>query len=97
VFESKELLVGEGMEKATLAQIRAIVQAEPAIESVDKLTTMYLGPEEVMLIITLRFRAGTTLAALRDGLASIKRSIRECYPRIRHIFVDSSAICEICD
>jgi cation diffusion facilitator family transporter len=60
VFESKELLVGEGMEKQTLARLRAIVQAEPAIEAVDKLTTMYLGPEEVMLAITLRFRSGTS-------------------------------------
>jgi hypothetical protein len=64
---------------------------------VDKLTTMYLGPEEVMLAITLRFRAGTSLTVLRDSLASIKRAIRENYPRIRHIYVDSSAICEICD
>lgn len=97
VFESKELLVGEGMEKKTLEHLRAIVQAEPAIESVDKLSTMYLGPEEVMLTITLRFRSGTTLTGLRDGLARIKGTIHERYPRIRHIFVDSSAICEICD
>jgi cation diffusion facilitator family transporter len=97
VFESKELLVGEGMEKQTLARLRAIVQAEPAIESVDKLTTMYLGPEDVMLAIALRFRAGTSLDTLRASLARIKRTIRERYPRIRHIFVDSAAICEICD
>lgn len=97
VFESKELLVGEGMERQTLEHLTAIVRAEPAIESVDKLSTMYLGPEEVMLTITLRFRTGTTLTALRDGLARIKETIHERYPRIRHIFVDSSAICEICD
>ena len=97
VFESKELLVGEGMEKATLEKLKSIVRAEPAIESVDKLTTMYLGPEEVMLTITLRFRAGTSLTALRDGLTRIKRAIHDRYPRIRHIFVDSAAICEICD
>lgn len=97
VFESKELLVGEGMEKQTLERLRAIVQAEPAIDSVDKLTTLYLGPEEVMLAIGLRFRAGTSLDTLRASLTRIKRTIRERYPRVRHIFVDSSAICEICD
>jgi cation diffusion facilitator family transporter len=97
VFKSKELLVGEGMEKATLERLKALVQAEPAIESVEKLTTLYLGPEEVMLAITLRFRTGTTLTTLRDALTRIKSQIHERYPRIRHIFVDSSAICEICD
>jgi cation diffusion facilitator family transporter len=97
VFESKGLLVGEGMEKQTIARLRVIVQAQPAIESVDKLSTMYLGPEEVMLAITLRFRAGTSLNELRDSLTRIKREIHSGYPRIRHIFVDSAAICEICD
>lgn len=97
VFESKELLVGEGMEKATLERLKLLVLAEPAIESVEKLTTMYLGPEEVMLAITLRFRTGTSLTVLRDSLTRIKGTIHEHYPRIRHIFVDSAAVCEICD
>ena len=94
VYESKGLLVGEGMEKRTLAVLRGIVQADPAIECVDKLTTMYLGPEEVLLAITLRFRADTPLSVIREAIARLKRAIQARYPRIRHIFVDSAAIGE---
>jgi cation diffusion facilitator family transporter len=92
VIESKGLLVGEGMEKRTLAQLRAMVQADPAVEQVAKLTTLYLGPEDVMLAIELRFRAGTPISDVRAALARVKRTIQGSYPRIRRIYLDSAAI-----
>jgi cation diffusion facilitator family transporter len=92
VFESKELLVGEGMEKRTLRHLRAIVAHDPAVECVDRLSTMYLGPEEVMLVIALQFRLETPLAEIRRAIARIKREIQARYPRVRHVFIDSAAI-----
>jgi cation diffusion facilitator family transporter len=92
VVESKGLLVGEGMEKRTLAQLRAMVQAEAAVERVEKLTTLYLGPEDVMLAIELSFRAGTTISDIRATLTRLKRAIQDEYPRVRRIYLDSAAI-----
>ena len=94
VYESKELLVGEGMEKGTLETLRGLVIADPSIERVDKLLTLYLGPDEVMLAIELRFRAGTKIEEVRRSLARLRRAIRDRYPRIRRIFVDTAAIGE---
>ena len=91
VFESKGLLVGEGMEKRTLLRLRAMVLAEPSVECVDQLTTLYLGPEDVMLVIALRFRIDTPLTEIRRSIARMKRTIQSRYPRIRHIFIDSVA------
>jgi len=92
VVESKGLLVGEGMEKRTLERLRALVQREPAVEHVEKLTTLYLGPEDVMLAIELRFRAGTTINDIRATLTRLKRAIQDEYPRVRRIYLDSAAI-----
>src|SRR5206468_1944443 len=55
--ESRKLLVGEGVEKATLEAIRSIARTDEAVEHVGRLLTMYLGPEEVMLIVEIRFRS----------------------------------------
>jgi divalent metal cation (Fe/Co/Zn/Cd) transporter len=49
--ESRKLLVGEGMERATLDTIRRIAVADPAVSRVGRLLTLYLGPEEVMLVM----------------------------------------------
>jgi cation diffusion facilitator family transporter len=92
VYESKGLLVGEGMEKHTLERLRAMVQSDPAVQEVRKLSTMYLGPEEVLLAIELRFHASSDVSDIRRALARLKRAIQERYPRIRHIFLDSAAI-----
>jgi hypothetical protein len=64
------------------------VLAEPSVECVDQLTTLYLGPEDVMLVIALRFRLDTPLAEIRRAIAHLKRTIQARYPRIRHIFID---------
>jgi cation diffusion facilitator family transporter len=92
VFESKELLVGEGMEKETLARLRSLVGADPAVEHVEKLTTLYLGPEDVVLVIELRFRAGSEIGDIRAAIGRLKQAIQGRYPRIRRIFLDSAAI-----
>jgi cation diffusion facilitator family transporter len=91
VFESKGLLVGEGVERQTLAQLRAIVTADADVECLRKLTTLYLGPEEVVLVIELRFRSGIDVADIRHAIERLKRAIQERFPRIRRIFLDSAS------
>ena len=92
VYESKELLIGEGMDPATLRALRAMILAEPAIERVDKLTSIYLGPEEVALAMELRFRAGTAIEQIRATLAGLRSAMRAEYPRIRRIFIETTSI-----
>ena len=60
----------------------------------NKLTTMYLGPEDVLLAIELRFHSQTRVTDIRASLARLKRAIQERYPRIRRIYLDSSAIAD---
>jgi divalent metal cation (Fe/Co/Zn/Cd) transporter len=88
VNESRALLVGEGVSKATLDEIRAITLADPAIESVGRLRTLYLGPEEVMLVMEMRLRDDADVVELREATARVKKAIREKYPKIRRVFFD---------
>jgi cation diffusion facilitator family transporter len=92
VGESKGLLVGEGVEQRTLETLRKIVAADPAVERVDRLLTQYLGPNEVLLAIELRFRLETDVTDIRRALARLKQEIQSRYPKIRRILLDSSAI-----
>jgi cation diffusion facilitator family transporter len=94
VYESKELLVGEGMAKATLEGVRAIVCADPSVERLDKMLTLYLGPEEVMLAVDVRFRSDMKTSDIRQTIARMRQAIQERYPRIRRIFIDTESICE---
>jgi cation diffusion facilitator family transporter len=88
VYESKGLLVGEGVEKQTLKGLREVIIADPAVERVARLLTMYLGPDEVMLVIELRFRERLSAVEIRETVARVKQTVHDCYPRIKHIFFD---------
>jgi cation diffusion facilitator family transporter len=92
VRESKGLLVGEGAERATIENIRAMVGADPAVARVTRLLTLYLGPEEVLLTIALNFHPATQATEIRHAVARLKRAIQDRYPRIRHIFFDAASI-----
>jgi cation diffusion facilitator family transporter len=94
VSESKDLLVGEGVEKGTLRAIRAITRADPAVEHVGRLLTVYLGPKDVMLAMEIRFHSTTTAADIRRAAARLKQAIRVKYPSIHRIFFDAGSICE---
>ena len=91
VNESRKLIVGEGVEPRTLKAIRAIVTADPSVVHVGELLTMYLGPEEVMLVVEVRFRSGDAID-VRGAVARIKQAIEDKYPRIRRVFFDTASL-----
>ena len=92
VYESMGLLVGEGMEPATLAELRSIIGADPAVQQVNHLVSLYLGPEDVLLAIDLRFRAHTDVHDIRAAVTRLRKAIQDRYPSIRRICLDTTLI-----
>jgi cation diffusion facilitator family transporter len=88
VNESRALIVGEGVSKATLDGIRAILVADKDIESVQRLRTLYFGPEDVMLVMEMRMRDDTEVAEIRSVTARVKQAIKDRYPKIRRVYFD---------
>jgi cation diffusion facilitator family transporter len=92
VYESKELLIGEGVDRRTLEAIRTLALAQPAVEQVRGIATLYLGPEEAVLALELRFRAGTAVEEIRSALARLRGAVTQRYPHIRRIFIETTSI-----
>ena len=90
VYESKSLLVGEGVARSTAQGLRDLIAADPGVQSIGKLATLYLGPDEVMLAVEVHFVPGASGDDRRGSIARITRAIRDRYPRIRHVFLDAS-------
>jgi cation diffusion facilitator family transporter len=88
VNESRALIVGEGVSKATLDGIRQIVLADPGVEAVHRLRTLYFGPEDVMLVMEMHMRDDTEVGEVRQATARVKKAIRDKYPKIRRVYFD---------
>jgi len=90
--ETGGLLVGEGIDRAQLASLRALFLREPALESVDSLRTMQLGPEEVLLAASVQFRRGMRIDEVEQAIARIESAIAELNPVIRHVYFEASGL-----
>lgn len=87
IYESKGLLVGEGVDASELKKLRALLQSEPGVEAVRRIVTMHFGPQTVLLATELRFCPDRTVQEVASMAAALKRKIREGRPEIKHIFI----------
>ena len=94
VYESKGLLIGEGLDHESLNSIRALVDEDPAVERVGHLHTMYLGPREVLLTIELRFQSHITALEIRQAVSRLRQAIQSQHPDVTRIFFGSEYLSE---
>ena len=93
-YESKGLLIGEGVDAETLRRLRAIVLTDPAVEHVNRLLTIYFGPREVMLALEVKFRDELSGKEIRLAVARLQTTVRKEYPDITRIFFGSESLVE---
>ena len=91
-YESKGLLIGEGVDKQTLASIRAIASADKAVVEVRNALTMHFGPDEVLLTLDIRFKRELNAAEIAWAIDRIEKKIREQHPEIKHIFIEAKSL-----
>jgi divalent metal cation (Fe/Co/Zn/Cd) transporter len=92
IAETKALLVGEGTDKETLRQIRALALADPGVDRAGYPLTMYFGPNNVLLTMNIQFCNGLAGSAIEESVDRIEASIRASYPNIRYIYLEADAI-----
>ena len=91
-YESKGLLVGEAVLPSTLAEIRALVSADPAVKGLVRALTMHFGPHEILLNLDIRFRAGLSIAEATAAIDRIEESIRRHHSDVKRIFIEIESL-----
>lgn len=94
VYESKGLLVGEGLDRATLKDLRALVEADPSVERVQHLHTLYLGAHDILLTIELRFDSTISALEVRRSVGRLKSSIQARHADITRVFFGAESLTE---
>ncbi len=93
-FESKGLLIGEGVDPRVLASIRLIAGADPAVEEVRKSLTMHFSPSDVLLTLDIRFKKQLTAEKIAAAVDRLEKKIRDQHPEIKHIFIEAKSLTE---
>jgi cation diffusion facilitator family transporter len=91
-YESKGLLIGEGVDERTLLSLRAIAAADKSVVEVRNALTMHFGPEEVLLTLDIRFQRELNAAQIAWAIDRMEREIRKAHPEIKHIFIEAKSL-----
>lgn len=86
--ESKGLLVGEGMEREELAEARAIIEADPAVEAAGAVLTMYFGPQSMLLTVDAKFSNRLSATQILEAIDRIETSLRLRFPQATRIYIE---------
>jgi cation diffusion facilitator family transporter len=91
IWESRGLLIGEGIRPETARAIRQMALAQPKVRDVGRILSMYIGPDDVLVTMDLDFHDGTAAADAGATIDAIERQVRERYPMIRRLFIEAGA------
>lgn len=90
--ETGGLLVGEGIGPDATRRVTQIFDDEPAVLSMDKLQSMQLGPDEVLLTVSVQFKRGMRIDEVENAIERLEQAVAAAYPAIRHVYFESSAL-----
>lgn len=88
-YESKGLLIGEAASKEVVSGIRNILNKESDILSINEILTMHMGPEDVLLNISLDFHDNISAGQVERTITQLEIEIKQKYPEIARIFIEA--------
>ncbi len=90
-WQSRDLLIGEGVRPETARAIRRMALAVPRVRDVGRVLSMYMGPDDALVTMDLDFDEGTDAAEAAMAIAEVERRVREQFPMIRRLFIEAGS------
>jgi len=90
-WESRGVLIGEGIRPETAQAMRELALAQPGVRDVGRVLSMYVGPDDALVTMDLDFDAGTDAAEAAAAIGKLERHVRERFPVIRRLFIESGS------
>jgi cation diffusion facilitator family transporter len=86
------LLVGEGVSREELADIRRRVEADPAVERAGDILTMYMGPHDLLVNMGVCFTAGTTAEQMHQAIRRIEADLKSAYSETNRVYIEAESL-----
>jgi len=90
-YETKALLIGESAAPELDKAVRSIIGKSKAVNLINELRTMHMGPNDILLAVSLDFVDGQKVSAVENAITDIERQIREQFPDVKRVFIEVQA------
>ena len=89
--EIKGLLVGESAQPEIVADIRRRAAARPEIEHVNEILTLHMGPEFILVNLSVDFDNELSADQVEKTIQSLDSEIKKAHPLVKKIFIEGEA------
>ena len=90
-YECKGLLIGEGVLPEVRLGIERILAAQPGILRVNEHRSVHLGPDDVLLNLSLDFASDLSADQVEAAISDLERRIKSAHPEIRRVFIEAQS------
>ena len=87
-IETKSLLLGEGASAADAEKIRDAINADPEVDALIHMKTLYLGPDELLVAAKIALAGQSRLTDIAASINAVEARIREAVPVARVIYLE---------
>lgn len=88
-YETKGLLIGESTEPEIVSGITRIANDSENINVVNETLTLHMGPNYILLNLSVDFSDRLDARAIEDTTARLSRQIKSQFPRVKRIFIEA--------
>lgn len=85
--EAKGLLIGERANPELIAQVRAMLEAEPQITGVNHVRTIHTAPDRVFVAISADFDDALAMGAAETLIERIEARLKAALPQLSSIYI----------
>jgi len=90
-YETKGLLIGEAAEPEIINGVTKIANKYSGVEQVNEVLTMHMGPEYILVNLSVEFNDNIRAEKMEDVIASIDKEIKQNYKNIKRVFIEAES------
>jgi len=91
-YETKGLLIGERARPEVIDGIRQLAESMDIVVRVNEVLTLHMGPDYVLVTLSLEFADALTIEPLERSIESLDRRIKEAFPEVKKVFVEAESM-----
>ena len=90
-IETKGLLIGEAANKPFTGKINEIIAGTKGIAHVNELLTMHMGPDDVLVTMSLDFDDSLSSSEVEAAIHSLDKRIKQEFAQVKRLFIEAQS------
>jgi len=90
-YETKGLLIGESANEEVVQGIHETLSKFPSVERVNEVLTMHMGPEYILVDLSIEFNDSIRTEQLEPVVAKMDKDIKQQFSFVKRIFIEAES------